>query len=42
MIRICQTGRNPTMRYLSRTMGISIAWLYERFQDTNLELIYEE
>ena len=42
MIRICQTGRNPTMRYLSRTMGISIAWLYERFQGTNLELIYEE
>ena len=42
MIRICQAGRNPTMRYLSRTMGISIAWLYERFQDTNLELIYEE
>ena len=42
MIRICETGRNPTMRYLSRTHGLCIAWLYERFQSSLLSLVYEE
>ena len=41
MIRICVTGRNPTMRYISRTQGLNIAWLYERFQSPELELRYE-
>ena len=42
MIRMCETGRNPTMCYLSRTHGLCIAWLYERFKSGALELIYEE
>ena len=31
MVRICETGRNPTMRYLARTHGVSTAWLHEQF-----------
>ena len=42
MIRICETGRNPTMRYMSRTQGVAFGWLFERFQENYLELIYEE
>ena len=40
MIRICVTGRNPTMRYLSRTHRLNIAWLDERFQSSELQLVY--
>ena len=29
MIRVIETGRNPTMRYLHRTHRISIATLHE-------------
>ena len=42
MIRVIQTGKNPTMRYLMRTHRISVAWLYERFQQGDLKLVYEE
>ena len=31
MIRVCQTGRNPTMRHLGPTHRVSVAWLHERF-----------
>ena len=27
MISVCNTGKNPTMRHIGRTHGISIAWL---------------
>ena len=39
MIRIIETGKNPTMRYLHRTHRISVAWLHEVFggKDLNLE-----
>ena len=30
MIRVCETGRNPTMRHLGRTHGVSVAWLHEQ------------
>ena len=40
MIRVCVTGRNPTMRYLSRTQGLNVGWLYERLQSPELELGY--
>ena len=33
MVRVVETGRNPTMRYIGRTHGVSIAWLQERFKD---------
>ena len=41
MIRICQTGHNPTMRYLQHTQRISVAWLHERFSGGDLSLCYE-
>ena len=41
MVRICETGRNPTMRYLSRTHGVSVAWLHEQFTGGSLRLHYE-
>ena len=42
MIRLCLSGNNPTLRYLSRTMGVSVAWLHERFKEKYLCLSYEE
>ena len=33
MMRVVETGRNPTMRYIGRTHGVSIAWLHERFKE---------
>ena len=39
MIRVVETGRNPTMRYISRTHGVSVAWLHERFGTKDLQLI---
>ena len=41
MIRIIETGKNPTMRYLHRTHRISVAWLHEVFGGKDLELVYE-
>ena len=41
MIRVVETGKNPTMRYLGRTHGVSIAWLHETFKGVGLELAYE-
>jgi hypothetical protein len=33
MAAVIRSGRNPTMRHLSRTHGISISWLHEQCQD---------
>ena len=41
MIRVVETGRNPTMRYIGRTHGVSVAWLHETFQRDELKLAYE-
>ena len=41
MIRVCQTGRNPTMRHLGRTHRISVAWLHERFAELGIDLRFE-
>ena len=41
MIRVVQTGKNPTMRYIGRTHGVSVAWLHEIFQKPELSLAYE-
>ena len=38
MIRVVETGKNPTMRYLGRTHGVSIAWLHETFKGEALRL----
>eukprot|EP00972_Heterocapsa_arctica_P034855 5130931-Heterocapsa_arctica.AAC.1 len=41
MIRVVETGRNPTMRYLLKTHGVSVAWLHEIFKNEFIELGYE-
>ncbi|MFM7989438.1 MAG: hypothetical protein ACKPKO_60000, partial [Candidatus Fonsibacter sp.] len=41
IVRVVQTGKTPTMRYLGRTHRISVAWLHEVFRDPNLQLMYE-
>ena len=41
MIKIVESGRNPTMRYLGRTHGVSVAWLHETFKGEDLSLAYE-
>ena len=38
MIRIMETGRNPTMRYLHRTHRISVSWLHEVFKSEGMDL----
>ncbi len=40
MIRVCETGRNPTMRFLGRVHRISIAWLHWVFAQNNIHLKY--
>ena len=42
MLRVIETGRNPTMRHLHRTHRVSVSWLHERFTgNEDLDLIYE-
>eukprot|EP00972_Heterocapsa_arctica_P024361 3593237-Heterocapsa_arctica.AAC.1 len=41
MIIVVETDRNPTMRYLLRTHGVSVAWLRETFKNKCLDLGYE-
>jgi hypothetical protein len=31
MIRICHSGKNPTVRYLDRTHKVGVSWLMEVF-----------
>ena len=40
MIRVCETGKNPTMRHIGRTHGVSVAWLFERFQEDENHIGY--
>ena len=40
MIRVCTTGRNPTMRHLGRVHKVDVAWLHERFTDDTYDLVY--
>ena len=41
MIGVVRSGRNPTMRHMERTHGISIASLHEHFKRDHFVLIYE-
>ena len=41
MIRVLETGRNPTMRYLHRTHRVSVARLHEALQRKDFILVYE-
>ena len=40
MIRVVKSGRNPTMRHLSRVHRVSVASLYERYQEEGREIKY--
>ena len=42
MIRVCETGRNPTMRHLGRTHRVSVDWLHEQFSSDQISLLYEK
>ena len=41
MIQICKNSRNPTMRHLGRTHGISVAYLRDTFTQGRFNLMYE-
>ena len=41
MIVVVKSGRNPTMRFIGRTHGVSVAWLHERCLAPGLQLVYE-
>ena len=41
MIRVLETGRNPTMRYLHRTHRVSAARLHEALERKDFILVYE-
>jgi hypothetical protein len=30
MIRVVESGKNPSMKHLSRTHRVSVAWMHER------------
>jgi RNA:NAD 2'-phosphotransferase (TPT1/KptA family) len=38
-IRVLISGKNPNMRYMSRTQRISITWLNERYRDGDYKLV---
>ena len=41
MIGVIRTDKNPTMRHLERTHGISIGWMHSIFQEGYVSLAYE-
>ena len=41
MIGVIRTGKNPTMRHLERTHGISVGWMHSIFQEGYVSLAYE-
>jgi hypothetical protein len=40
MAAVIRSGRNPTMRHLSRTHGICIAWLHEQCRGAGVQVEY--
>ena len=40
-VRICQIGKNQTMRTMGRTHGITVAWLHEQYARGFFELVWE-
>jgi len=42
MTKVMKTGKNPTMRYMSRTHGLNIAWMSTVFDQDYMELVYEK
>ena len=42
MMRVIETGKNPSMRYIGRTHGTSVAWLHECHLGKNVKLAYDK
>jgi hypothetical protein len=42
MLCVMKSGRNPTMRHLSRSHRVSVAWLHEQYKRENFEFAYVE
>ena len=40
MIEVVRTGRNPTMRHLSRVRGVAIGFLHEQYQTGLIRMEY--
>ena len=40
MISVCMSGRNPTMRHMGRTHGVSLAWMNDEVHKTTLDMGY--
>ena len=40
-IQIIKTGKNPTLRHVSRTHGVNAAWLYDVYEAGNFTMRYE-
>ena len=40
MIQVCRSGRNPTMRHMGRTHGISCTWLHDETSKPTIDLRY--
>jgi hypothetical protein len=38
VIEVVRTGRNPSMRHLSRVHGISIGFLHEQYDKKNMSM----
>ena len=41
-IQIIKTGRNPTMRHISRTHGVNVAWLHDCYVTNKFGMIYQK
>ena len=39
-IRVIQTGKNPTMRYMGRTHNVDLAWLHEQMTNKQFAMEY--
>jgi hypothetical protein len=39
-MRIMETGKNPTLRYMGRTHNVDMAWTFERFAQQDINLRY--
>ena len=39
-IRVLESGKNPTMKYLPRTHCVDLAWIVERVERGDFELSY--
>ena len=41
-LHVIRTGRNPTMRHITRTHGVNTAWLHERVRADTIQPAYIE